>query len=54
MRSGSYGFLAQDRVIFGQPAADAVVESARRLGKGRIMIAASDALRRTARQLGRL
>src|ERR1700712_766437 len=44
MRSGAYDFLAQDRVVFGRPAPEAVVETVERLGRSRVLIAASDAL----------
>jgi len=46
MQSGVYEFLAQDRVIYGRPAADAVVETADKLGKNRLLIVASKTLSR--------
>jgi alcohol dehydrogenase class IV len=46
MISGSYEFLAQDRVIFGRPAAEAVLETADRVGKQRLLIVASKTLSR--------
>src|SRR5580692_754432 len=46
MLSGSYEFLPQDRVIFGRPAANAVVETADRLAKRRLLIVASKTLSR--------
>lgn len=46
MQSGTYEFLPQDRVIFGRPAADAVVDTAERLGSGRMLIVASKSLHR--------
>ncbi len=46
MQSGAYEFLAQDRVIYGRPAADAVVETAGKLGKNRLLIVASKTLSR--------
>jgi alcohol dehydrogenase class IV len=46
MLSGSYEFLAQDRVIFGRPAAVAVLETADRVGKQRLLIVASKTLSR--------
>ena len=46
MLSGSYEFLPQDRVIFGRPAAEAVVETAHRLAKNRLLIVASKTLNR--------
>src|SRR3954451_19368790 len=44
MQSGTYDFLALDRVVFGHPAAGTIVETARRLNKSRAMITASNAL----------
>ncbi|MDB5890070.1 MAG: alcohol dehydrogenase [Polaromonas sp.] len=44
--SGIYEFLAQDRVIFGRPAHEAVLETADKLGKQRLMIVASKTLSR--------
>lgn len=44
--SGVYEFLAQDRVIFGRPASEAVVETAEKLGKRRLLIVASKTLSR--------
>jgi alcohol dehydrogenase class IV len=46
LKSGIYEFLAQDRVIFGRPAHEAVVETADKLGKRRLMIVASKTLSR--------
>src|ERR1700721_4163219 len=46
MLSGSYEFLPQDRVIFGRPAAKAVVETADRMAKRRLLIVASKTLSR--------
>jgi alcohol dehydrogenase class IV len=46
MLSGSYEFLAQDRVVFGRPAAEAVVETAERLGKRRLLLVSSKTLNR--------
>ena len=46
MQSGVYEFLAQDRVIYGRPAAEAVVETADKLGKNRLLIVASKTLSR--------
>lgn len=47
--SGSYDYLAQDRVIFGRPAAQAVRETVERLGRRRVLVVASKTLsRRTA------
>ncbi|MHB1011849.1 MAG: iron-containing alcohol dehydrogenase [Desulfobacteria bacterium] len=44
--SGVYEFLAQDRVIFGKPAAEAVAETALKLEKRRLFIVASKTLAR--------
>ena len=46
MLSGTYEFLPQDRVIFGRPAAEVVVETADRMGKRRLLIVASKTLSR--------
>ena len=46
MLSGTYEFLPQDRVIFGRPAAEAVVETADRMTTRRLLIVASKTLRR--------
>ncbi|CAO3433589.1 iron-containing alcohol dehydrogenase [Azospirillum doebereinerae] len=47
MQSGVYEFLAQDRVIYGRPAAESVAETAVRLGKNRLLIVASKTLSRS-------
>jgi alcohol dehydrogenase class IV len=52
MLSGSYEFLAQDRVIFGRPAAEAVRETADRMGKQRVLIVASKTLSRKTDVVG--
>jgi maleylacetate reductase len=44
MQSGAYEFLVQDRVIYGRPIADAVIETAERLSKRRVLIVASRSL----------
>src|ERR1700751_782494 len=41
MESDVYKFLPQDRVIYGRPAADVVVETTVRLARKRILIVAS-------------
>lgn len=48
-QSGVYEFLAQDRVIFGKPAAEAVVETADRLGAQRVFVVSSQTLSRHTR-----
>lgn len=44
MLSGVYAYLPQDRVVFGQPAAEAVAAECERLGAGRAFIVASRSL----------
>ncbi|TWA85288.1 alcohol dehydrogenase class IV [Azospirillum brasilense] len=46
MQSGVYEFLAQDRVIYGRPAAEAVAETVAKLGSKRPLIVASRSLSR--------
>jgi alcohol dehydrogenase class IV len=46
MQSGTYEFLPQDRIIFGRPAPDAVIDTVERLGCRRILIVASKSLHR--------
>jgi len=46
MSAGLYRFIAQERVIFGKPAAEAVVEEAALRGARRVMIVASGTLNR--------
>ena len=46
MRAGEIVFTGMDRVVFGRPAADAVVEAADRLGARRVFILASATLNR--------
>ncbi len=46
MLSGTYEFLPQDRVIFGRPVGEAVVETADRMAKRRLLIVASKTLSR--------
>ncbi len=46
MNAGMHEFLAQDRVIWGKPAAEAVLEEAERRGAGRIFIVTSKTLNR--------
>ena len=59
MRTGEIVFTAMERVVFGRPAAEAVVEAAERLGARRVFILAgstlnrkTDAVRRIAQALG--
>ncbi|MBI3376648.1 MAG: iron-containing alcohol dehydrogenase [Betaproteobacteria bacterium] len=47
MNSGMHEFLAQDRVIWGKPAAQAVLEEADRRGAKRVFIVTSRTLNRT-------
>jgi len=44
MTAGSYAYLPLERVVFGRPAADAVVEEATRVGARRVFIVASKSL----------
>ena len=44
MRSGTYDFLAQERIIWGKPAAEAAVAEADRLGAKRVFLVASRTL----------
>jgi alcohol dehydrogenase class IV len=46
MQSGSHEFLAQDRVVWGRPAAQAAVEEADRRGAGRVFVVTSRTLNR--------
>jgi alcohol dehydrogenase class IV len=46
VQSGTYVFLAQDRVIFGRPASEAVVEEAARRNAQRVFVVASKTLSR--------
>lgn len=46
MQAGSHEFLAQDRVIWGKPAAQAVVEEADRRGAKRVFVVTSRTLNR--------
>ncbi|MBM3644936.1 MAG: iron-containing alcohol dehydrogenase [Alphaproteobacteria bacterium] len=46
MKPGHYQFLAQDRVIWGKPAAQAVVEEADRLGARRVFVVTGKTLAR--------
>jgi len=43
-QSGSYAYLPLERVVFGRPAAEAVVEEAARIGATRVFIVASKTL----------
>lgn len=54
MESGVYEFLQQDRVIYGRPAADAVLETAERLEKKRLLIVASKTLSRSTDVIARI
>ena len=52
--AGSYEYLAQERVIYGRPAAEAVVEEAERLEAGRVFIVASRSLSRNTDVVDRI
>ena len=45
-RAGEYRFIAQERVIFGRPAAKSVRDEAERRGAGRVFLVASKTLSR--------
>ena len=44
MNEGFYNYLPQERIIFGRPAADAVLEEAARLGARRVFLVSSKSL----------
>lgn len=46
MSRGAYDFLAQERVVWGRPAAEAVAGEADRLGAARVFLVASGTLSR--------
>ncbi|MGI9499686.1 MAG: iron-containing alcohol dehydrogenase, partial [Geminicoccaceae bacterium] len=52
--AGEYRFLAQERVIFGRPAADAVLDEADRRGADRVFLVASKTLNRTTDVVDRI
>ena len=54
LRSGVYEFLAQDRVIFGRPAHEAVLNTVTKMGKERILIVASKTLSRKTDEVRRI
>lgn len=54
MQAGSHEFLAQDRVIWGVPAARAVVEEADRRGARRVFVVTSRTLNRTTDAVSRI
>ena len=51
---GEYRFIAQERVIFGRPASDAVVTEAERRGAERVFLVASKTLSRTTDVVDRI
>lgn len=51
---GEYRFIAQDRVIFGRPASEAVLAEAERRGAERVFIVASKTLSRTTDAVDRI
>jgi alcohol dehydrogenase class IV len=53
-KSGVYEFLAQDRVIFGRPAQQAVLDTVVKMGKERILIVASKTLSRKTDEVSRI
>ncbi len=46
LESGHYDYLAQERIVYGRPAAEAVADEAERLGAGRVFVVASRTLSR--------
>ncbi len=54
VQTGIYEFLPQDRVIFGKPAHEAVVETADKLGKRRLLIVAGKTLSRRTEVVSRI
>ncbi len=52
--AGEYRFIAQERVIFGRPAAQAVVDEAERRGAERVFLVASKTLNRTTDVVDRI
>lgn len=52
--SGVYEYLAQDRVIFGRPAAEAIVETVERLQCKRVLIVSSGTLNRRTDEIERI
>ena len=46
MQQGTYDYLAQDRIIFGRPAAEAIREEAERLAADRVFLVSSRTLNR--------
>lgn len=52
--SGQYEFLAQDRVVFGVPAAQAVLEQAERLGAQRVFVVSSKTLNRKTEEINHI
>ena len=53
-KSGVYEFLAQDRVIFGRPAHEAVLDTVTKMGKKRILMVASKTLSRKTDEISRI
>ena len=53
-RVGEYRFIAQERVIFGRPAADAVSSEADRRGANRVFLVASKTLSRETDEVDRI
>jgi len=53
-RAGDYRFIAQERVIFGKPAAEAVADEAGRRGANRVFLVASKTLSRGTDEVDRI
>lgn len=52
--AGQYEFLAQDRVVFGVPAARAVAEQVERMGAKRVFLVSSQTLSRKTEEINRI
>lgn len=50
-QSGSYNFPSMDRVVYGRPAADVILEEAERLNAGRVLLIVSGTLNRTTGEI---
>ena len=53
-KTGVYEFLAQDRVIYGEPAAQAVVQTANHYGARRVYLVASKTLNRSTDEIEKI
>ncbi|HEY1745522.1 MAG TPA: maleylacetate reductase, partial [Xanthobacteraceae bacterium] len=46
LQAGSYAYLPLERVVFGRPAADAVVDEMKRVGAAKVFIVAAKSVAR--------